>query len=113
MVTPLSLFVTARWFALGRLPPAERPLTLHEVQASRALAHGRDKFWQPPSGRQQWPSFFSCYPVVQLRLEVTEGLRTSWFLILGQGSAIMGFGAMRVARRWRPPTAASSQRESQ
>src|SRR6185312_15187657 len=32
ILTPFLLFVTARWLCVWRLPPAERSLTLHEVQ---------------------------------------------------------------------------------
>jgi hypothetical protein len=91
MVTPLSLFVTARWFCVWRLPPTERPLTLHEVQAFRALAHGRDKVLATAVGSATMAVLLLLLSGRAVTLEVTEGLRTSWFFILSQGSAIMGF----------------------
>jgi hypothetical protein len=90
MVTPVLLFVTARWLCVWRLPPAERPLTLHEVQAFRALAHGRDKVLATVVGSTTAAVLLLLLSGRAVTLEVTEGLRISWFLILSQGSFIVG-----------------------
>ena len=91
LVTPLSLFVAARWLCVWRLPPAERPLTLHEVQAYRALAHGRDKVLATAVGSATIAVLLLLSSGRAVTLEVTEGLRVSCFFILSQGSAIAGF----------------------
>lgn len=91
LVTPLLLFVTARWSYVWRLPPAERPLTLHEVQAFRALAHGRDKVLATVVGSTTTAVILLLLTGGAVTLEVTEGLRILWFSILIQGSAFVGF----------------------
>jgi hypothetical protein len=90
LVTPLSLFVAARWLCVRRLPPAERPLTLHEVQAFRALAHGRDKVLATVVGSTTTAVLLLLLSGRAVTLEVTESLRISWFLILSQGPFIVG-----------------------
>jgi hypothetical protein len=114
MVTPVLLFVTARWLCVWRLPPAERPLTLHEVQAFRALAHGRDKVLATVVGSTTAAVLLLLLSGRAVTLEVTEGLRISWFLILSQGSFIVGsalcawraYGVLRL----QPPAGADQRK---
>lgn len=113
-VTPVLLFVTARWLCVWRLPPAERPLTLHEVQAFRARAHGRDKVLATivVSATTAVFGLLLCGYAVTLEA-TTEGMRISWFLALSQGSFIVGcalcawraYGVLRL----QPPAATGSQ----
>jgi hypothetical protein len=95
LVTPLSLFVAARWLCVWRLPPAERPLTLHEVQAYRALAHGRDKVLATAVGSATIAVLLLLSSGRAVTLEVTEGLRVSWFFISAKG---LPSRALRYAR---------------
>jgi len=109
MATPLSLFVAARWLCVRRLPPAERPLTLHEVQAFRALAHGRDKVLVTVAVSTTAAVVFFLMDGHSAMLEATtEGLRISWFLVLSAVCSIAGlalcawraYGVLRL----QPPT---------
>ncbi|HZF34757.1 MAG TPA: hypothetical protein VE914_13230 [Candidatus Angelobacter sp.] len=89
--TPVSLLVTVRWLCVWRLPPAERPLTLHEVQAFRALAYGRDKVLATVVVSTTAAVVLFLMDGYAATLEaMTEGVRTSWFLVLFQGSFIVG-----------------------
>jgi len=88
--TPVLLLVTVRWLCVWRLPPAERPLTLHEVQAFRALAYGRDKVLATVVVSTTTAVLLLLLSGRAVTLEVTEDLRIGWFFILSQGSFIVG-----------------------
>jgi hypothetical protein len=111
ITTPVLLFVTARWLCVWRLPPAERPLTLHEIQVFRALAYGRDKVLATVVLSTTVAAGLFLIDGYAATLEaMTEGARTSWFLVLSQGSLIAGFAlcAWRAygVLRLQPPTGA-------
>jgi len=105
IVTPLLLFLTARWLCVWRLPLAERPLTLHEVQAFRALTHRRDTVLATIVVSTATAVLLLLLDGHTVMLEATtEGLRISWFLVLSQGSFITAcafcawraFGVLRL-----------------
>jgi hypothetical protein len=89
--TPVSLLMTARWFCVWLLPPAERPLTLQEVQAFRALTYGREKVLATIVVSTTTAAVLLLGDGHTVMLEATtEGLRISWFLLLSQACVIVG-----------------------